>query len=118
MAKQSTSKYTAAMVARIQEVAAEKGKLNLEIVTQISAEPAFEKAGVTARGIVMKAISLGLDYEKVERVTKAGEPVMQKADMAEAIGKRFGVNVPSLAKAEKQELRALLAAVTQPETVN
>ena len=117
MAKQPTSKkpaskYSAGMVARIEAVASEHGALNLELATKIAGEPDFVAAGITPRGVVMKAQSLGVPYLKVERLTKAGEPVMQKAEMAAAVAELLGVDeLDSLAKAEKADLRKLLDAV-------
>lgn len=115
------------MVERIKEVAAENGGLNLELATQIAALPDFAAAGITPRGVVMKCQSLGVVYHKVERKDKAGQAVMQKADMAQAIADLLGIApVESLAKAEKADLRAVLDAlkaeqlvdVAEPETVD
>ena len=127
MAKQPTSKYSPKMVERIKEVAANHGGLNLELATQIAALPDFAAAGITPRGVVMKCQSLGVVYHKVERKDKAGQAVMQKADMAQAIADLLGIApVESLAKAEKADLRAVLDAlkaeqlvdVAEPETVD
>ena len=112
VAKKAGSKYSPGMVARIEAVAKEHGALNLELATKIAGEPDFVAAGITPRGVVMKCQSLGVPYEKVERLTKAGEPVMQKADMAQAVAELLGVDeLDSLAKAEKGDLRKLLDAV-------
>ena len=112
VAKKTGSKYSAGMVARIEAVAKEHGALNLALATAIAAEPDFVAAGITSRGVVMKATSLGLAYNKVERTDKAGQTVMAKADMAQAISDLLGVPLlDSLAKAEKADLRALLDAV-------
>ena len=114
MAKKPTSKYSVGMVARIEAAAKEHGSINLGIATAIASEPDFAAAGITPRGVVMKVQSLGLPYEKVQRVTKAGEPVMQKAEMAQRVAEALRLPkgaLDSLAKAEKGDLRTLLASV-------
>jgi hypothetical protein len=119
MAKTPTSKYSDGMVQRIQAVAAEHGALNLDLATKIAAEPDFVAAGITARGVVMKCQSLGLPYQKVERKTKDGQAVMDKADMARAVAELLGVDeLDSLAKAEKADLRKLLDAVRREQLVD
>jgi len=64
----SASKYNEAMVARLSAEAA-TGDLNLERLTALAADPLFSKAGITARGLVAKARTLGLPYRRAERRT-------------------------------------------------
>ena len=104
----STSKYTEAMVARLAAEAA-KGPLNLERLTALAADPLFSKAGITARGLVAKARTMGLPYAKVERVSKSGEPVVRKDELVDMLEKATGLTgLDSLAKAEKPALRKLV----------
>ena len=107
MAK-SASKYTEAMVARL-SVEAANGPLNLERLTALAADPLFSNAGITARGLVAKARTMGLAYEKVERVSKTGEPVVRKDELVDMLEKATGLTgLDSLAKAEKPALRKLV----------
>jgi hypothetical protein len=72
----------------------------------------FVKAGVTARGIAAKARSLQVEYNKIERVTKHGEPIATKESLVAEIEKAMQVEgLKSLAKAEKKALQVLLRAV-------
>ena len=108
----SASKYTEAMVARL-AAEAEKGPLNLESLTVLAADPLFSKAGVTARGLVAKARTMGLPYAKVERVSKTGEPVVRKDELVYMLEKATGLDgLDSLAKAEKPALRKLVDYLT------
>ena len=111
MAK-SASKYTEAMVARL-TAEAEKGPLNLASLTALAEDELFTKAGVTARGLVAKARTLGLPYSKVERVSKTGEPVVRKDELVDLLEKATGLDgLDSLAKAEKPALRKLVDYLT------
>ena len=108
----STSKYTEAMVARLAAEAA-KGPLNLERLTALAPDPLFSKAGITARGLVGKAPTMGLPYAKVERVSKSGEPVVRKDELVDMLEKATGLTgLDSLAKAEKPALRKLVDYLT------
>jgi hypothetical protein len=108
----SASKYTEAMVARLAAEAA-TGALNLERLTALAADPLFSDAGVTARGLVAKARTMGLPYAKVERVSKSGEPVVRKDELVDMLEKATGLDgLDSLAKAEKPALRKLMDYLT------
>jgi hypothetical protein len=87
--------------------------LNLAICEDIASDPVFVKAGITARGVAAKARSLGVEYNKVERVSKTGEAIATKEALVTAIETAVGVSdLASLVKAEKKALKALLAALT------
>ena len=104
----SASKYSEAMVARLTAEAA-NGPLNLERLTALAAERLFSDAGVTARGLVAKARTMGLPYAKVERVSKSGDPVVRKDELVDMLEKATGLDgLDSLAKAEKPALRKLV----------
>jgi hypothetical protein len=106
------SKYTEAMVARLTAESA-KGNLNLATLTMLAEDPLFSNAGVTARGLVAKARTLGLPYDKVERVTKTGEAVVRKDELVAKLEAAMGLDgLDSLAKAEKSALRKLVDALT------
>jgi hypothetical protein len=108
--KKSASKYTAQHIAAMTAAA----PLNLEKCAALAATDLFKKAGITARGIGAKALNEGIAYERKERADKTGQPVADKAELAEKIGAVLGVEkVESLAKADKSTLRAVLAAVVK-----
>jgi hypothetical protein len=108
----SASKYTEAMVARLSAEAA-NGPLNLATLTALADDPLFSKAGITARGLVAKARTLGLPYAKVERVSKSGDPVVRKDELVDMLEKATGLDgLDSLAKAEKPALRKLVDYLT------
>ena len=102
------SKYSEAMVARLAAEAA-NGPLNLERLTVLAADPLFSNAGITARGLVAKARTLGLPYAKVERTTKTGAAVVRKDELVAQLEAATGLDgLDSLAKAEKNALRRLV----------
>ena len=108
-----SSKYTPEMVAAI-AAAADAGPLNLQVCTDLAAQPLFADADISARGIVAKARTMGLPYEKAQRVTKTGAPVIRKDEIVVKIEHVLGVSgLTSLAKAEKPALRKLLEAITE-----
>ena len=108
--KKATSKYTPEMVALITASA----PLNLAICEQIASDPVFQKAGITARGVAAKARSLGVEYKKVERVSKTGEAIATKEALVTEIEAALSVaGLTSLVKAEKKALKALLTALTE-----
>ena len=100
------------MVTVIQEVSAVNGGLDLELCHQIAERPEFVAADISPRGIVAKARTLGLPYRKVERLTKAGEPVVRKNELVEEIEQALGLSgMDTLAKADKRVLVDLHAAI-------
>jgi len=101
------SKYTEAMVALIEE-AADTAPLNLQVCTDLASMPVFVEAGITARGIVAKARTLGLPYQKVVRTTKDGRSIMRKDELVTRIESATGLtDLDDLSKAGKETLRRL-----------
>jgi hypothetical protein len=76
-----------------------------ETVEKLSAE-----FGKTTRSIVAKLVREGV-YVAAPRVTKTGAPVVRKADIVSQIQDAVGTELPSLEKASKADLQALLDAV-------
>ena len=104
----STSKYTPSMIGAMK--AAEP--LTLAKCVELAATAEFKAAGISARSIGAKARVEGIDYVKVERASKTGEPVADKAEIVAAIAAALGVEkIDSLAKADKAALRKVLGAV-------
>jgi hypothetical protein len=109
-----SSKYTPEMVTAIGAACDEHGSLDLAICTELAKQPLFADADISARGIVAKARTMGLPYEKAQRVTKTGAPIIRKDEIVVKIEDALGVSgLTSLSKAEKPALRKLLQAITE-----
>lgn len=85
-----------------------------EITAKYSADPVratvdalAEKFDKSPRSIIAKLSALGI-YQKAERVTKRGEPVVKKEFFVNAVNERLGRELPSVAKMTKVDLQALL----------
>ena len=71
-----------------------------------------EQFGKTTRSIIAKLSREGV-YVAQPRTTKSGEPVMAKAELVAQIADHFGIEVPTLVKAGKQDLQRLVDAISQ-----
>ena len=71
--------------------------------------------GKTTRSIIAKLSREGI-YKAQPSTTKTGEPVISKAQYVSAVNAHFGVELPTLVKAGKQDL-AKLAEVLGLEVV-
>ena len=85
-----------------------------EITAKYSADPVratvdalADKFDKSPRSIIAKLSALGI-YQKAERVTKRGEPVVKKEFFVNAVNERLGRELPSVAKMTKVDLQALL----------
>ena len=85
-----------------------------EITAKYSADPVratvdalADQFGKSPRSIIAKLSALGI-YQKAERVTKRGEPVVKKEFFVNAVNERLGRELPSVAKMTKVDLEALL----------
>lgn len=78
--------------------------------TRETVDALAEEMGRTSRSIISKLSNMGV-YQRVERVTKTGKPVVRKSELVEAIGAAFGIEVPSLEKASKSDLENLVAII-------
>ena len=65
---------------------------------------------VSPRSVIGKLASMGV-YQAPKRVRKDGKKVELKRDLAAEIGELFGLELPSLEKAEREELRSLRDAI-------
>lgn len=72
-----------------------------------------EELDVSPRSIIGKLSSMKI-YQKEERLNKQGKPVEIKRDLAKEIGDYFGLELPSLEKAQREELRELRDAIKNP----
>lgn len=72
-----------------------------------------EEIGVSPRSVIAK-LSNAKVYQTPKRVSKTGDPIIRKEDLAKEIGEWFGIEVPTLAKAGKLDLKKLHAALSDP----
>lgn len=72
-----------------------------------------EELEVSSRSIIGKLVSMKV-YQAPKRVRKDGKPVELKKDLVKEIGECFGLEIESLAKAEREDLRLLRDAIKNP----
>ena len=90
-----------------------------QMTEQYSANPTRETVdelaetfGKTTRSIIAKLSREGV-YIAQPRTTKSGEPVVAKAELVAQISEHFGIELPTLVKAGKQDLQRLVDAISQ-----
>tara|TARA_B100000586_G_C19988955_1_gene375429 strand:+ start:226 stop:603 length:378 start_codon:yes stop_codon:yes gene_type:complete len=91
--------YTDEMVARM------VGLYN-DNPTRETVDKLAQEFGKTTRSIIAKLSREGV-YKAQPRTTKSGEPVISKAQYVSAINAHFGLELPTLVKAGKQDLARL-----------
>ena len=64
----------------------------------------------TPRSIIAKLSALGV-YQKQERITKRGEPVIMKAELVSQVQNAIGRELPSLNKMTKVDLQFMIDAL-------
>ena len=64
----------------------------------------------TERSVIAKLSALGV-YQKAERVTKRGEPVVMKAELVSKVQNAIGRELPSLNKMTKVDLQFMIDAL-------
>ena len=100
MADATAKNYTDEMVEHM--VAAYEDTPTLATVEALVAE-----FGKPKRSIISKLSSLGVYKAQPRKVTKTGEPVVRKADIADSIQGALGEQLPTLVKMSKADLVAL-----------
>ena len=90
-----------------------------EMTTQYTANPTRETVdalanqfGKTTRRIIAKLSREGV-YVAQPRTTKSGEPVISKSELVSTLEAHFGIEMPTLVKAGKQDLQRLVDAISQ-----
>ena len=90
-----------------------------EMTTQYTANPTRETVdalanqfGKTTRSIIAKLSREGV-YVAQPRTTKSGEPVISKSELVSTLEAHFGIEMPTLVKAGKQDLQRLVDAISQ-----
>jgi hypothetical protein len=88
-------------------------ELTREIVDEYSANPTretvdaiAERIGKTPRSVIAKLAAAGV-YQTPKRTTKTGEPIVKKEELVAQIGEWLGIEVPTLAKTGKLDLKKL-----------
>ena len=103
MTAKASGNYTAEMI----ETMREEYELEPTRETVNSLAEQFDK---TPRSVIAKLSALGV-YQKVERVTKRGEPVVKKEVFIAQIQNALGRELPSLNKVNKADLVAMVEAI-------
>ena len=79
--------------------------------TLATVEALVAEFGKPKRSIISKLSSLGVYKAQPRKVTKTGEPVIRKADIANSIQEALGDQLPTLVKMSKSDLVALAALI-------
>ena len=80
--------------------------------TRETVDALADQFGKTTRSIIAKLSREGV-YIAQPRTTKTGEPVISKSELVAQISEHFGVEMPTLVKAGKQDLQRLVEAISQ-----
>jgi len=78
--------------------------------TRATVDEFADKFNKPARSIIAKLVREGV-YKAVARATKQGTPVIRKSELVEQIESNLGDSFPSLVKASKADLQALITAI-------
>lgn len=94
-------------------------ELTKEIVDEYAANPTREtvdaiaaRIGKSARSVIAKLAAAGV-YQTPKRTTKTGEPIVKKEEMVEDIGQWLDIEVPTLVKTGKLDLKKLHKAIAE-----
>ena len=78
--------------------------------TRETVDALAERLNKTPRSIIAKLCARGV-YQKAERVTKRGEPVIMKAELVAKVQNAIGRELPSLNKMTKVDLQFMIDAL-------
>ena len=78
--------------------------------TRATVDAIAEEFGKTPRSVIAKLSAMGI-YQKAERVTKRGEPVVMKAELVAQVQNAIGRELPSLNKMTKPDLQFMIDAL-------
>lgn len=88
-------------------------ELTKEIVEEYAANPTrdtvneiAERIGKSPRSVIAKLAAAGV-YKTPQRTTKTGEPIVKKEELVAEIGKWLNIEVPTLVKTSKLDLKQL-----------
>ena len=94
------------------EMVAQMTAAYTENPTRETVDELAQTLGKTTRSIIAKLSREGV-YKAQPRTTKSGEPVVAKAELVATISEHFGIELPTLVKAGKQDLQRLVDAISQ-----
>ena len=80
--------------------------------TRDTVDSLAKQFGKTTRSIIAKLSREGV-YVAQPRTTKSGEPVVSKSELVSTLEAHFGIEMPTLVKAGKQDLQRLVDAISQ-----
>lgn len=89
------------------EMVSEMTKRYTESPTRETVDALAQDMGKTVRSIIAKLSREGV-YVAQPRTTKSGEPVISKSELVAQINEHFGIELPTLVKAGKQDLQKLV----------
>ena len=92
------------------EMVSEMTKRYTESPTRETVDALAKDMGKTVRSIIAKLSREGV-YVAQPRTTKSGEPVISKSELVAQINEHFGIELPTLVKAGKQDLAKLVAVL-------
>ena len=95
-----------------EELTAEISNEYRENPSKQTIEAIAARIGKTPRSVIAKLASEGV-YQTPVRTTKTGEPIVKKEELVAEIGSWLSIEVPSLAKTSKMELKALHSAIKE-----
>jgi hypothetical protein len=78
--------------------------------TRETVDALAERFNKTPRSVIAKLSAMGI-YQKAERVTKRGEPVIPKAVLVATVQNALGRELPSLSKMTKPDLQFMIDAL-------
>lgn len=94
-------------------------ELTEEIVKEYNENPSRDtvdaisaRIGKSARSVIAKLAAAGV-YQTPVRTTKTGDPIVKKETMVAEISVWLGIEVPTLAKTGKLELKKLHEAIKE-----
>ena len=90
-----------------EEMVSEMTTAYTENPTRETVDALAEQFGKTTRSIIAKLSREGV-YIAQPRTTKSGEPVVSKSELVAQIQEHFGIELPTLVKAGKQDLQRLV----------
>jgi hypothetical protein len=71
-----------------------------------------QRIGKSDRSVIAKLAAAGV-YQTPVRTTKTGDPIVKKEELVEEIGGWLGIEVPTLAKTGKLDLKKLHTALKE-----
>ena len=77
--------------------------------TRETVELLKESTGKSIRSLIAKLSKEGV-YKKIERVTKAGAPIVTKMELVKKINAHFNIEINSLVKSTKADLQTLVTS--------